>query len=90
MALAGLAFFLAAFDGKLIFSWHGITLNTIVSTLSTFSKAALMLAVAESTSQWKWILYARDERRLIDFELIDRASRGLRGSWVMLWMRNSR
>jgi len=89
-SLAGLAFLLAAFDKQPIFDFHGVTLNTLVSVLSTLSKAALTLCVAESVSQWKWILFARGERRLIDFERIDWASRGLRGSWILLWMRNSR
>ena len=90
VSLTGLAFLLAAFDGKPIFDFHGLTLNALVSVLSTLSKAALILVVSESTSQWKWILYARGERQLLDFERIDRASRGLRGSWVVMWMRNSR
>jgi|SRR3569833_572287 len=86
-SLAGLAVLLAVYDNKPVFTWNGVTLNAIVSVLSTTSKASLMLAVTESTSQWKWVLFFRGGRPLIDFDRIDRASRGILGSWRLLCAR---
>lgn len=82
VALVGV---LLGFDGKAIFTWHGVTLNAIVSLLSTASKGALLFAVAELVSQWKWILFTGRARPLMDFERIDSASRGLLGSLRLMW-----
>jgi hypothetical protein len=83
--LLALSVLLSVYDNKPIFSWYGITLNTVVSLLSTASKAFLMLAVGEAMGQWKWILFSRERRLLIDFERLDSASRGPLGSLKMLW-----
>lgn len=92
LALAGsnLAFMvmvvlLACFDNRLVFEWNGVTLNTLVSILSVAMKMSLTFAVAECIGQWKWILFSRDTRYLIDFERIDVASRGPLGSLCLLW-----
>lgn len=83
--LAGLAVVLAAYDGRPIFDWHGVTLNAVVAVLSTAAKAALLYAVEALISQWKWIVFARGARPLMDFETIDGASRGPYGSLELLW-----
>ncbi|KAI0390199.1 hypothetical protein F5Y17DRAFT_80490 [Xylariaceae sp. FL0594] len=76
---------LAFQDGKPTFSWHGVTLNAIVSVLSTASKAALLFAVEDLLSQWNWIIFQGPAHRLIDFEYVDAASRGPWGSMKLLW-----
>ncbi|KAF6840343.1 hypothetical protein CMUS01_03997 [Colletotrichum musicola] len=68
------------FDGKDVFEWQGVTLNTIVSILSVAIKSSVVFVVAECMAQWKWILFAREERLLIDFDRIDGAARGPLGS----------
>jgi len=83
-------FLLRLYDENPIFRWHGITLNTVVSVLATISKACLMFALAESISQWKYILFYRQRRLLKDFDSIDKASRGPFGSFKLLWMRDGR
>lgn len=65
--------------------WHSVTLNTVVSVLSTATKTGLLLVAEESISQWKWILYWRETRPFIDFERLDKASRGPKGSANLLW-----
>ncbi|KAI1145563.1 hypothetical protein F4825DRAFT_240552 [Nemania diffusa] len=84
VSLAGLVGVLIAYDTKPIFSWHGITLNAVVSILATASKALLLLAIEELISQWKWILFTNQSRLLIDFERIDAASRGPLGSLILM------
>jgi hypothetical protein len=78
-SLAAMAVLLAVTDGKAIFNWHNITLNTIVSI-----EVSVLRALSESISQWKWILFDGKMRPLIDFERIDRASRGSLGSLKVL------
>ncbi|OAA59656.1 hypothetical protein SPI_05854 [Niveomyces insectorum RCEF 264] len=56
-----------------------ISLNTLIAFLSTLSKAALMIPIAEAISQWKWNWFRR-HRSLADFQTFDLASRGLWGS----------
>ncbi|KAK7702574.1 hypothetical protein SLS64_009537 [Diaporthe eres] len=55
----------------------------MVSTLSTISKALLLQPVGASIGQLKW-LNLRQARRIYDFELFDRASRGPLGSAFLL------
>ncbi|KAI1875462.1 hypothetical protein JX265_004520 [Neoarthrinium moseri] len=76
---------LVVFDGKPIFDWRGVTLNAIVSVLSTASKGLLMLGVDEAVGQWKWILFWRQECVVLDFHTVDSASRGPLGSIRLLW-----
>jgi hypothetical protein len=75
---------LAAFDGKEVFTWKDVTLNAIVSVLSLTMKACLAYILAECIAQWKWILFARESRPLIDFDRIDAATRGPLGSLRVL------
>lgn len=76
---------LIVYDEKPIFRWHGITLNAIISLLSTSNKASLLFTTAECIGQWKWILFARTSRSLMDLERVDCASRGPLGSLILLW-----
>lgn len=61
----------------------GITLNAIVSTLGTASKAALIFVVTASLSQLKWGWY-HDRQSLNDIQCFDDASRGPLGSLLLL------
>ncbi|KAH8891965.1 hypothetical protein GQ53DRAFT_823368 [Thozetella sp. PMI_491] len=63
-----------------------ISLNTLLALLTTATKAAFMLPVVETISQWKWNLYNTSPRgrSLIEFQIIDNASRGIRGSFWAL------
>lgn len=60
-----------------------ISLNAMVSALSTISKALLLEPVGASIGQLKW-LHLRRPRRMYDFELFDQASRGPLGSVFLL------
>ncbi|KAF6810104.1 hypothetical protein CSOJ01_06516 [Colletotrichum sojae] len=72
------------FDGKDVFEWQGVTLNTIVSILSVVIKSSVVFVVADCMAQWKWILFAREERLLIDFDRIDGAVRGPLGCFRVI------
>lgn len=79
---------LIAFDGRrnprLSF---GITLNSIISILSTAAKSSLMFGIASAIGQCKWDWF-NDETRyhaLRNLEHIDEASRGPLGALRMLF-----
>lgn len=67
-----------------------ITLNTLISILSTLGRAALLLAVAECISQLKWKWYRSNDRPLADLDVFDQASRGAWGGFLLLWKINVR
>jgi hypothetical protein len=62
----------------------GLTLNALISLLATFSKAAMLVSVASCISQLKWQWF-RHPRKLVDFHILDEASRGPWGSFGLLW-----
>lgn len=86
--LIAIAAVLTAFDGRrnprLSF---GITLNSIISILSTAAKSSLMFGIASAIGQCKWDWF-NDETRyhaLRDIEHIDEASRGPLGALRLLF-----
>ncbi|KAJ2984803.1 hypothetical protein NUW58_g5869 [Xylaria curta] len=64
---------------------YGITLNAIISFLTTLSKSSLLVAVAGAMSQlkWQWFQSAKG-RSVLDTQLFDNASRGPWGSAILL------
>ncbi|KAI0490398.1 hypothetical protein F4859DRAFT_7077 [Xylaria cf. heliscus] len=62
----------------------GITINALVSTLSTISKSALLMALGAAIGQRKWIRLSRGENPLSDLKVYDEASRGPWGSLSLL------
>lgn len=79
---------LVAYGDKALSSWDaafGITLNTMIATLSTLSKTALLVPVASCLSQLKWIHMVTASRALNDIQIFDDASRGPWGSLELIW-----
>lgn len=72
-------------DGKPTQVWHGLTLNTLVSILSTAARSAALLSLSSSISQWRWCLFKTQHRSLADFECYDTASRGPFGCLMLIW-----
>ena len=86
ISLTTIVVVLLVYHNRPIPEWPlSITLNSIISILSTIAKAALIMPVAESISQLKWVWFTRSNR-LIDFQTIDGASRGPLGSIKLLKM----
>jgi hypothetical protein len=84
-SLIALAAVLHACDNKPTPDWYfGVTLNAIISILSTTFKGTLLVSVASSISQfgWLWFTRARPLRDVCDF---DAASRGPVGSLMLLY-----
>lgn len=83
-SIAILAVLLAYYDDEPIFSWNGINLQVIAAILAVIFRASLVAAVASCLGQWKWILFTRSPRVVLDFERLDRATRGPRGALDMV------
>lgn len=89
--LASIAFLVAIiavlfyYDGRPMPEWpYGITLNALVSVLSTVMKATMAFILTESLAQLKWSWF-RDGNKLSDLALLDAASRGVMGAFVVLF-----
>lgn len=76
---------LAVFDGQKLPKWKfGITVNTLVSVFATINILQLTIIIGAGMGQVKWIWFGRQARPLIDFDMIDEASKGPTGSIVLL------
>jgi len=84
MCMAVILGVLVHWDGKGVPNWKGMTLNSFISVLSGFCRAALLVPTAEALGQLKWNWFSRKPRKMMDFELLDSASRGPWGSFVLL------
>jgi hypothetical protein len=77
------------FDGKRTFDNDnfGITLNALVSLLATSSKGCLLAIISEVIGQWNWMLFSSGSPRqkLLQFDHIDKASRGAPGSLNLIF-----
>jgi len=83
--LVGLVFLLRQYQNKASPHWrYGITLNTIVSVISTVFRVSILVSVAASISQMGWVWLARKSRNLDDVCVYDCASRGPWGSIRLL------
>jgi hypothetical protein len=80
---------LSHYDGKQQFQWNGVTLNAVVSVLATIARIGIVVPVAEALAQWKWMHFSNGYKPLSDFGLLDDASRGTRGSLLLLWEKKS-
>jgi hypothetical protein len=86
-ALAATIGLLIHFNKKPIIQWrwHLLTLNTAVSILTTFSETLLLFVISSCIGQWKYISFTKRRRSLIEFDILDSASRGPQGSFHLLW-----
>lgn len=62
----------------------GMTLNTMIALLTTGIRSMLLICVFEGISQWKWAWF-RTSRPIDSFQIFDDASRGLWGSFALMF-----
>jgi hypothetical protein len=78
LTLAAMLGFLYYLDGKTI--WTGKpNVNSILSFITTITKATLLMPVASAMAQLKWKWF-HQERTLSDIEVFDEGGRGVLGS----------
>ncbi len=86
LSLLAIIILLYKADGKSFFHWYGLSINTIVSIFAAALKILIAFPVADGISQWKWVLFTRGSQPLLDFDMIDNASRGAYWSSIrILW-----
>lgn len=83
--IIGIAIILNRFDGKRQPSWKHVSLNSLISWLSTAARFFLLMPITRGLGQLKWVWFAEKERPLSDLEDFDFASRGVPGSAKLLW-----
>jgi hypothetical protein len=68
---------LSLYDGKETpHLYHKFTINGFIAVFSTLTKGALLFPVAKALAQLKFNWFGKEPRTLLDFEIIDAASRG--------------
>lgn len=83
--LAGIAYIFWKVDGRPLSAWTlPISLNALISVMTTACSAALMHGVSEFISQLKWLHFKSGRQKLKNFEKFDGASRGPWGSLKFL------
>jgi hypothetical protein len=81
-AIIGVMFY---YDGKKLPQWSlGITLNGFISVFSGVAKSSMLLPTAEALGQHRWNWFRKESRTLMDFEILDAASRGPWGAAMLL------
>ncbi|KAI5837342.1 hypothetical protein DFP73DRAFT_589071 [Morchella snyderi] len=94
IAVATSAVVLLMFDQKPIPAWswqsNGISVNSIISLLSTLSRASLLMPIDECMGQLMWLRYEYRAQRLADVGLYNEASRGAWGALRLVWKQRGR
>lgn len=71
-------------------SWRYVSLNSVISWLSTLSKACVLFSISEGLGQLKWVWFAQRKRAISDIRAFDAASRGIYGSAELIWNMRAR
>lgn len=85
VSLVVIIILLSVYDGKPQFSFGFLNLNAVIAILAAAFRIGFMVPVGEALAQWKWLWFSKKPRPLGDFDSIDDASRGSRGSLLLLW-----
>ena len=89
LSLLAMLLILGFYNGKVLFNWHKVTINTVISIFATISRMCLMFAVSSGLGQLRWNWFSGQSRPLVDFDTLDAASRGAIGSFRLLWTTRS-
>ncbi|KAJ5443456.1 uncharacterized protein N7458_007328 [Penicillium daleae] len=70
--------------------WKYMSLNSLISWLSTISKGCLISAISGVLGQLKWTWFKQTSRPLPDLRRFDTASRGFYGAIQLIWRLRAR
>ena len=83
--LVAIALIVRHYDGKPLPQWRGgVTLNTVISVLSTTARSGMIFVVSATIGQLKWCSLGQTRRRISDMQAMDDASRGPLGAAKIL------
>ncbi|KAF2095410.1 hypothetical protein NA57DRAFT_79137 [Rhizodiscina lignyota] len=90
--LAAIIAVLKHYDGHPAPNWKHVSLNALISVLSTTSSICVLTPVTSGIGQLKWLWFANSKtgRKLSDFEDFDAASRDFTGSGWLIWKTKGR
>ncbi|GFF85998.1 hypothetical protein IFM60648_07555 [Aspergillus lentulus] len=88
--LVAMVALLIHFDHKPQPAWRLLSLNSVISWLSTISKACVLFSINECIGQLKWVWFGQRQQRMVDLQTFDTASRGFYGSAVLIWILKAR
>ncbi|RDW86098.1 DUF3176 domain-containing protein [Aspergillus mulundensis] len=84
-ALIALVAVLAKYDGKPQPDWYYMSLNSLISWLSTISRACILFFVSEALGQSKWVWFSQEEQPISNIRTFDSATRGPYGALELIW-----
>jgi hypothetical protein len=90
LTLATIVVVLHHFNSRKQPNWHSISLNTLISFLSTIAEATALLPLATSLGQLKWTWFSNHRRPLLELSAFDDAGRGIIGSIRLLLIHRAR
>lgn len=70
--------------------WRYMSLNSLISWLSTASKGCILFSISESLGQMKWTWFMQAARPIPDLRRFDTASRGFYGAIKLIWRLQAR
>lgn len=76
---------LAHYDRQPQPKWDRVSLNSVISWLSTLSKACVIFCISEGLGQLKWVWFVQKVRPMSHLQDFDSASRGIWGSMQLIW-----
>ncbi|KAJ5109654.1 hypothetical protein N7532_002299 [Penicillium argentinense] len=65
--------------------WKLVSLNSVISWLSTIAKACVLFSVSEGLEQLKWVWYTQKSRPISELQTFDSTSREICGSAELIW-----
>ncbi|CAG8935249.1 unnamed protein product [Penicillium salamii] len=83
--LVAIVVLLDKYENKPQPNWKYVSLNSVVSWLSTVSKGCVLFCLSEGIGQLKWVWFTRKSRPLVDLGTFDGASRGIWGCAGLVW-----
>ncbi|KAJ5365853.1 hypothetical protein N7517_008739 [Penicillium concentricum] len=87
--LVAIVVILTQYDDRPQPSWT-LSLNSVISWLSTVSKGCVLFSISEGIGQLKWVWFTRKSRPLVDLSIFDGASRGLWGCAALVWRQRAK
>ncbi|CAG8900297.1 unnamed protein product [Penicillium egyptiacum] len=88
--LVAIVVILTQYDDRPQPAWRLVSLNSVISWLSTISKACVLSSISEGIGQLKWVWFTRKSRPLVDLGAFDVASRGVYGCAGLVWKLRAR
>jgi hypothetical protein len=89
--LIALAAVLAQYNRKPQPNWQYMSLNSLISWMSTMFRAGIVISSSEALGQLKWIWFAQKrERSVQELRVYDSATRGPYGAMELIWTLRAR